>query len=347
MPIIDPKIFDNPALVESAYRQGHILGAITPDNPNERIAKMAKYEIDKLIQDDPNYRFGDKADSDIYGDYEGKLCLGWHAAKHIDVLTGKERQKQGDCVSMGKRTAIDQTRCNEIAAGEPESYKHRGATALVYSTRQWSGEGMNSLSAARGVIKNGLLLELPYESDDGDKLDFSDYEKYWTIGRDYHHDRMPAWLKEQTKPFGPKSMGIIRTDEELLRALWNGYGVTGGSMLGIDKRGGHQGVKWLQRPKGQWPHEMGILGFDARRKYSKDIIVMGDQSWGIWSYVKSTDFPEEYQPVTEGMWTLTLSDFMRYAVRPGSFQAFSNTNGFKAQRLPDFGVPENLFGTSA
>ncbi|MEL7336965.1 MAG: hypothetical protein AAFN70_12260 [Planctomycetota bacterium] len=82
---------------------------------------------------------------------------------------------------------------------------------------------------------------------------------------------------------------------------------------------------------------MQIFGFDDSRQHCSETIILWDQSWGRWNHIKSSDWPDEYGPMPEGAFALTLSDTMR-AVRGGECHALSDSHGFRPRRQATLGA---------
>jgi len=244
-----------------------------------------------------------------------------------------------NCVSWAKRSARDHARSFDIGASDANyDYVKRSATADLYSMRGHTGAGASPSRIALAATKIGILLEGPVTAPDGKVWDFSDYKSYYRIGMEYGRTGLPSWIFDINRDKGPKQVAVIKTEEELLRALWNGCGVSVGSMIGVSKTGGKDGVPFLSGLSGSWAHDMAICGMDDRKKYHRETLIIWDQSWGAWQSPELVRaWPADYGPRPEGAFVLTLSDTMK-AIRGGECHALSDSVGFRPRRQATMGA---------
>ncbi len=284
------------------------------------------------------YRFATAPGSErMFADYQGQLCLHFRHYLTIDPAKAyRGAQLTGDCVSWSKRTMRDQARCYDIGhLNQAEEYVKRSATADLYSMRGHTGAGASPSQLALAATKIGILLETPVKSPDGEVWDFSDYKSYYRLGIQHGRNGFPQWIFDLNRDYGPKQVAEINTPEELLTALWNGCGVGVGSMIGVSKSGGKDGVSFVSPLQGSWPHDMAIVGFDDTRQHHRETLILWDQSWGKWNRIEG--WPPEYGQIPEGLFCLTLTDTMR-AVRQGECHALSDSHGFRPRRQKTLGA---------
>ncbi|MEM1225974.1 MAG: hypothetical protein AAGJ40_09755 [Planctomycetota bacterium] len=335
---------ETPEMIGAAYDTGALIGAVTDSEelPHDlrQFARNCRDEFRAEVGRS-EYRFSTASGTGgMYGDYDGQLIIHYQHYLNLDPrMAFKGAQLTGDCVSWSKRSMRDQARCFDIGhLDQAEEYVKRSATADLYSMRGHTGAGASPSRIANAATKIGILLENPLESPDGEVWDFSDYKQYYKWGMEYGRTGFPRWIYEANADFGPKQVAEIHTDDEFLTALWNGCGLGLGSMMGVSKTGGKDGVPFLSALSGSWAHDMHVLGADCRRKYHREVIVLMDQSWGgRWNRI--SQWPDEYKVngmVPEGMFAITLTDFMRH-VRRGECHALSDSHGFRPRRQATIG----------
>jgi len=335
------QVFRSPRSTFDAYDSGDLIGAaidaeIVPHDLRQ-YARICRDEARDTIGRS-EYRFGTASGTgSLHRDYRGQICIPYRHHLKLDPQQAyRERQLQGDCVSMSKRTMRDQARCFDIGAlQQAEDYVKRSATADLYSMRGHTGEGASPSRIAVAATKIGILLETVVTSPEGEDWDFSSYDRYYKIGDRYGRTGLPRWIFELNAEYGPRQVAEIDTEEELLTALWNGCGVGVGSSSGVSNRGGKDGVGFLSALRGSWAHDMAIIGFDDSQQFHRETLIIWDQSWGEWNQL--SDWPNEYGPRPQGAFVLTLSDTMR-AVRGGECHALSDSQGFRPRRQATLGA---------
>lgn len=334
-------VFSSPEATYAAYDSGNLIGAaieaeIVPFDLRQ-YARNCKDEARETIGRDQYTFAAASGTGSMHRDYQGQICVPFQHHLKLDPRQAyRERQLQGDCVSMSKRTMRDQARCFDIVAlNQAEDYVKRSASADLYSMRGHTGEGASPSRIAVAATKIGILLEDVVTSPDGEDWDFSNYDQYYKIGARYGRTGLPRWIFELNAKYGPRQVAEINTDEELLTALWNGCGVGVGSSIGVSNSGGKAGVGFLSALKGSWAHDMAIIGFDDSKKFHRETLCIWDQSWGEWN--RLTGWPSEYGIRPQGAFVLTLSDTMR-AVRGGECHALSDSQGFRPRRQATLGA---------
>lgn len=276
-------IFTSTDRIAAAYETRSLIGAVTDSQgpggetlPHDlrQYARNCRAEFRDAIGVN-EYRFATASGTGaMYGDYKGQLCIPYRHHMQIDpVLAYKGAQLTGDCVSWSKRSMRDHARCFDIGhLNEAEEYVKRSATADLYSMRGHTGAGASPSRIALAATKIGILLEMPVESASGEVWDFSDYKSYYKLGMQYGRTGFPRWIYEANAAYGPKQVAEIDTEEELLTALWNGCGVGIGSMIGVSKTGGKDGVKFLSSLSGSWAHDMAVC-------FSRDTEILTQEGW--------------------------------------------------------------------
>ncbi len=324
----------------NAYATGRVIGCLLdhPDLPSS-VRRAARYQraAFKAEARFPVFATAPKRGAFV-GSGRGKRRYLWKQYLATDPGKAmKGNQATGDCVSWGCRTSIDLTRCWQFAVmGRLEEYRVRSATAMLYAERGHTGQGANTAQVANSAERTGILLEQVYDVG-GKKYDFTDYASYVSVGMRSGRTGLPADLKAVTSKNLVKTVSEAQTDEEVIDALYNGFGCCVGSMLGVASTGSP-----LSRKSGSWAHCMGLVGFDdtpeahelvkAQLGYD-DAIIFWDQSWGNWN--KVINIPDSWQPWGEGMFALSLRDTMS-AIRNGECMVFSAIDGFEARDLDPY-----------
>lgn len=336
--------FNSTSKIVQAYASGRMIGAVT-DTPAITNSTLRKYARNcrsefRDILGKNEYRFATASGTgSLYGDYKGQLCTPYvHYLRQDSQMAYAGAQLTGDCVSWSKRTMRDHARCFDIGGKkELEEYRKRSATADLYSMRGHTGQGASPSRLAIAATKIGILLEEKITSPDGKVWDFTDYKSYYKLGMSYGSRGFPQWIYDLHSEYGPKQVAEVETGEELLTALWNGCGVGVGSSIGVSDRGGKDGVAFLSALSGSWMHDMAVVGFDDRKKYHRETLIIWDQSWGQWQS-KAFDqlWPADYGPKPQGAFVLTLNDTMK-AVR-GECHALSDSKGFRPRRQATLGA---------
>lgn len=333
---------DTTPRIAAAYQAGLIVGAVTDNDelPHDlrQYARNCRDEFRDIVGVN-EYRFASASGTgDLYGDWEGQLCL-----PHLSLMklcrTGfKERQLTGDCVSVAMRNMRDAARSYDIdVLKQAEEFVKRSASADLYAMRGHTGQGASPSRIATAATKIGILLETEITAPDGRVWDFRDYDSYYKIGVQYGRTGLPRWIMDLNRDYGPKQVAEAHEREELLTGLWNGCGAGIGSSMGVSKSGGKDGVAFLSALSGSWQHEMQILGFDDRKRYHRDTIMLMDQTWGNWNQITDSIWPAEYGPKPEGAYCLTLTDLMTH-IRRGECHLFSDSHGFRPRRQATLGA---------
>lgn len=322
----------SPGKLHNMYRLGMINGVLI-DNEKApwHVRKFAKYNFDFLKdnqKDNQSIIFEDTKYYDtIKGTSKGQRVLNYKNNLMIDknAMSG-EAQVTGDCVSHGTRAALDQLRCNRIAQGKWEAYLYRQATALIYRSRGYNGQGADSVQLSANAIQIGTLLEKVYQTS-SKSYDFTDYNKYVSWGMN-GSSAIPSDLLEMTKPYHAGNYKVVATTDALADAMYNGGTCHCGSMLGVTSTGNP-----ISRRSGSWSHDMNISGFDdtdwCKSKFGGRIW-MWDQSWGDWNSLSNV--PDEWKPISEGQFMLNDND-TQYAVGDGGCVVFFDGDFFHADPI--------------
>ena len=269
------------------------------------------------------------SEPNIKGSGIGKRVLLWQYAQRLDAKCFTEKQTTGDCVAHGSRNARDITRAVEILVKrEPEEWFKMGATEPTYGARGHGGQGMSPGKASRFERDVGFLARHKYDG----VVDLSVYKS--SIGAGWGPKGVPADVQELCRANKVGVISQVRTQEELMDAMHNGYAAHSGQHASWSTGSNAKGVHG--RTPGGWNHDMCICGYDDSRTIFGARVWMIANSWGHWNQ-KPTGWPPEYGPWVPGM-ILTTADDFHVCVEAGDCWVYGSIDGYPPQRLPDYGT---------
>jgi len=265
----------------------------------------------------------------IKGSGKGKRALLWQYAKKLDKNCFTERQTTGDCTSHGSRNARDMSRATEILVKhEPEDWFAMGATEPTYGARGHGGEGMSPARAAQFERDVGFLVRKHYDGI----VDLSKYNS--TIGTRWGASGVPENVKELCRKNKVGVIANVRTQEDLMDAMFNGYAAHSGQFAAWAASGNSKNIH--PRTAGGWSHDMAIAGYDDTQEYWPFRVWFIANSWGPWNQ-PIKDWPKDYPAWVPGMIVTSADDF-DVCVNNGDCWTYGQIDGFPPQRLPDFGT---------
>jgi hypothetical protein len=305
--------FETPHAAFSAYEQG-----MTGYVPNMR-EKMEFLDTQK-------YQYFSEVN--IKGSGLGKRALLWHYAKKLDKRCFTERQTTGDCVSHATRNSRDITRAVQILVNrQPEDWFQLGATEPTYGARGHGGQGMSPGRAARFERDVGFLARTDYGV-----VNLTAYNS--KIGTNWGPKGVPKEVQELCSKNKVGVISNVRTQEDLMDAMFNGYCASSGQMASWSVDSNSKGIHY-RTPKG-WAHMMAIGGYDDSKEIFPFRVWMILQSWGQWNQ-KPKAWPKEYGEWEPGM-ILTSADDFHVCVEQGDCWVYGSVDGYPPQRLPDYGT---------
>ena len=314
----------NPQQLLDAYDDGYIGCYLdVPEMPTS-CRRAARDSRDRLLEELPMPRVEDFA-SAIEGVGKDNYAYPWNIYLQADHDAMDGNQLTGDCTGWGVRCAGDVERACAVAAGEPEEYRARGATCMIYGARGRRGAGMAVSTAAQAMKDNGVLLELPYLDE---KYDFRHYPDYYKLGMGWGGSGIPEDLLEVTRKNRVRTISSVNTMEAVQDLLQTGRAIAVGSMIGVARTGNP-----IARLKGSWSHCMAIVGYDARPETVELLgspVYFWENSWGDWHDAKN--LLPDWPTFGQGMFVLNETDTWR-AIRTGDSWTFTSTDGFPAREL--------------
>lgn len=232
-----------------------------------------------------------------------------------------------NCVSHGSRNARDTTRAVEILVKrEPEAWFKRGATEPTYGARGHGGQGMSPARASKFERDVGFLARHDY-----DVVDLSKYNA--DIGIRWGRTGVPKEVQELCSRNKVGVITQVRSQEELMDALFNGYAAHSGQSAGWAASPNSKNI----HPRGKpWNHDLACLGYDSTLEYWPFTVWFLINSWGPWNQ-PIKDWPKDYPPQVPGMIVTSAEDF-DVCVSSGDCWVYGSIDGYPAQRLPDFGA---------
>ena len=305
---------DTPHALMKAYENGM---------PGYIMDMRAKHEF----LDGQKYQFFDEPN--IKGSGIGKRALLWQYAKKLDSRCFTERQTTSDCVSHGSRNARDISRAVEILVKkEPEDWFRMGATEPTYGARGHGGEGMSPARASQFERDFGFLARTKYDG----VVDLTNYNG--SIGSRWGSSGVPENVKELCKKHKVGVISCVKTQADLMDAMFNGYAAHSGQFAAWDAASNSKGIHG--RASGGWAHDMATVGYDDTKEFFPFRVWMIQNSWGPWNQ-KPKAWPKEYGEWVPGM-ILTSADDFDVCVDSADCWTYGSIEGYPPQRLPDYGT---------
>jgi hypothetical protein len=179
-------------------------------------------------------------------------------------------QQIGDCVSFGHSHANDLLQAVEciLKPGEQSSYRETD-TEFVYGASRKVGhmlgnsDGSYGAAAVKAMVTVGTVSREMLGSDGAYS---GNRAKSW--GR----TGPPAAVEQLAAPFKLGAVALLRTTDDMIAALWNGYPCTICSNQGFTMQRDQDG---FCRPQGHWGHCMMVAGYRVDRP---GFLIC--QSWG-------------------------------------------------------------------
>ena len=307
-----PGDFDSTEDLVRAYQFGGLQGYL----PSQR-------DKDEFLATNPVQAFSSP------GSGKGKRALLWQYVRKLDPGAFSEAQTEPDCTSHGSRNARDCSRAVSILLkGAAEEWLARTATEPTYGARGHGGAGMSPARAAQFERDTGFLARQKYAG----VVDLSVYNGVIGV-RWGRSGGVPKAVQELCNANKVGTIALVRSMDDAMDALYNGYGITSG-----------QNAAWSDRPGGKnihprvspgWSHAMATLGYDDTKEFWPFRVWYIGNSWGRWNK-PVPDWPASYPEQIPGM---IVTDDAGYAtcVESEDMWAYSDVQGYPARALPDLG----------
>lgn len=306
-----PDDFDSTEELVRAYQFGGLQGYVP--SPREKM---------EFLETNPLRSFQSP------GSGKGKRALLWGYVRQLDPGAFTEKQTTGDCVSHGSRNARDCSRAVSILIkGKPEEWVVRTATEPTYGARGHSGQGMSPARASRFERDTGFLARQKFDG----VVDLSVYNS--DIGARWGGSGVPKAVQELCSRNKVGTIALVRTMDDAMDALFNGYGIHSGQMAAWSDRPGSKNIHGRVSPG--WAHDMATVGYDDTKEFWPFRVWFIANSWGRWNR-PVPDWPSIYPEQIPGM---IVTDDAGYAacVEAEDMWAYSDVQGYPAQSLPDLG----------
>jgi hypothetical protein len=302
-----PKL--SPQDLYNNYRKG-FSGCLWEEHIYEELIESSKYAY-----------FKDGAKK-IKNSGKGKLSTPYKSLLKFDKKAFDERQTTGDCVSHATRNACDLSRAVEIDLHkEREGWIARGATEAIYGARGHSGQGMSCARAATFVSETGgIIVRKNYPG----VADFSKYNG--NLGAGWGGRGLPDKVIDLANDHQIKTTSLVRTIEEALDAIANGYGLSVCSNVGFSNKRDKKGIA---KRSGSWAHAMAWIACDDT---GSEPLFLVQNSWGKWNDGGHPD----WGPIPDGSFLIAADVAADMLAQNGSY-AFSEFDGFPVQKLPNYG----------
>lgn len=284
-------------------------------------------DVRETIQFLESQKYGYFQEPNIKGSGVGQRALLWQYYQALDPKAFTEKQTTGDCVSHGSRNARDISRCVRILVQrEPFSFYKRGATEPTYGARGHGGQGMSPARASRFERDTGFLVREKYKP-----CDLSVYKSQ--IGTNWGRNGVPQAVKELCNEHKVNNIRLVKTQEDLMDAMFNGYCAHSGQNAGWSSK---PNSKHIHPRQGAWAHDMAIVGYDDTKKHWPFRVWFIQNSWGKWNQPVK-DWPKDYPAQPPGM-IVTSEDDFNVCVASSDCWVYGSVDGFPPQKLPDFGT---------
>ena len=261
----------------------------------------------------------------------------WLALLMAHARWRRGAQGIGDCVSWGAELVATVLMALQSAKGESR-WITEAATESIYGgcrvealgKRQggWS-DGAFGAAAAKWLRDWGVILRLDLGSETGNREhDLRKYSKTkakdwgnWGCGGRNDNGKLDGVARQ----FPVQHVVAVKDVEEAAAAICNLYPITIASMAGFgDMRRDRRGVV---RRRGQWPHQMCVLGVRFRAGEPEFRIF---QSWG--DSCSGPDPGIDHPAISACSWWATAED-MQWILRSGDCWIFGDIGGLPAQSL--------------
>jgi len=174
----------------------------------------------------------------------------------------------------------------------------------------------------------GFLVRTKYD----DVVDLTEYKS--SIGERWGSSGVPQAVKELCNKHKVGVISNVRTQDDLMDAMFNGYAAHSGQFAAWQSSPGSRNIH--ERASGGWSHDMAIAGYDDTLEYWPFRVWFIQNSWGRWN-TPVKDWPKDYPPQPAGM-IVTKADDFNVCVDNGDCWTYGHIDGYPPQRLPDYGT---------
>lgn len=263
----------------------------------------------------------------IFNNYDkykgGKYMLYLAVRKVLGDDTDNEAQLIGDCVSWGAKNGSEYTTCCDILMrGDREKYKKIFPPYYYGTGRVYVGGWDNDYSdgslgsyMAEAVMKYGTL----FRDEPGVPTYNADVAKEWGAKRSVLDKWKPIAIK-----YLVQDAVMIKSWEELVCAIANGYACPTASNVGYDMEASNDG---FHRQTTNWAHQMTWIGLSDN---SSDPYAILLNSWGD-AHGRLKDFDDGHM-LPAGVLRVRRKDVEKH-IREQETYAYANVIGFPEQKI--------------
>lgn len=253
-----------------------------------------------------------------------KAMLYQAARKALGKDTDNYRQEIGDCVSFGAKNATEYITCTDMVMnGKNEKFRpifppfYYGSGRIFIGKHQIpdSEDGSMGSWMAAAVLQYGAL----FSDESGVPQYAGSVAKKWGGGQG-----PPSNFVDIAKQHLIHSAALIKSWDDLVAALVNGYAVTTASNIGYDMEPGSDG---FHRQTQNWGHQMCFIGADET--YSEPYAIILNSWADCHGHLKDFESSEDL-PI--GVLRVRRADAEKH-INAGETFAYSQFDGFPEQDL--------------
>ena len=253
-----------------------------------------------------------------------QVVLLYDIIKKVAGAVPIRKQTIGDCVAQGAAYAVDSAKCVDIHLNkEREEWIAETSTEDIYAGARVvigdgriRGDGCYGVWAARYCNEYGAVPRGKY----GD-VDLTKYSGTKARSWGKSSGGVPQDLLDVAKQHPIQIVSRVDNYEQARDLLANGYAITVASDQGFSSQRDSEG---FARPKGEWAHQMCLLGVDDKHK-RPGVLCMN--SWGVWNAG-----PKRHGQPSGSFW-IDADEVERRMLKQGDCWAFSGYEGFKPRKL--------------
>jgi hypothetical protein len=250
----------------------------------------------------------------------GKRMLFDITRKVLGHDTPNYPQQIGDCVSFGGKNATEYVQATDILGGKREVWKavfppyYYGCARVLVAGWHSYQDGSSGSDLAAAVVRYGALFS-----------DVAGVPQYsGRVAKAWGHDGPPDNFLTLGKEHLVKSVVRIRSYDDFIQALDNGYPCTTASNVGYEMQAGSDG---FHRRGPSWSHQMCFIGYGLKPEPYALIV----NNWGD-VHGTLTDFDDPNVRLPAGVLRVRQRDAEAH-INAGETFAWSQFDGLLGQDI--------------